>query len=133
MTAKTLKERIAEVFGINTEAFMARKRMREFLIPRQVYAYLLEKYTIADRATIGHHINPDSPFDRNTIRNSVKTVKGLIYSDRHFAELIWEIEDDIDYLTLPFDRLPAERAVNVSKDPHYKLSDEERVYIAIHG
>ncbi len=133
MTAKTLKERIAEAFGINVEAFMARKRMREFLIPRQVYAYLLEKYTIADRTTIGQHINPDSPFDRNTIRNSVKIVKGLIYSDRHFAELIWEIEDDIDYLTLPFDRLPAERAVNVSKDPHYKLSDEERVYIAIHG
>ena len=122
----TLKEKIAKVFDMNIDAMNVRKRLRDFVIPRQVYAYLLEKYTTADRKAIGAHLNPTNPFDRNTIRNSVEVIKGLIYSDRHFAEVIWEIEDEIDNLDLPFDRLPKETVTRITKDPFYKLSEEER-------
>ena len=127
----TLKEKVAKVFDMNIDAINVRKRMRDFVIPRQVYAYLLEKYTTADRNTIGAHINPDDPFDRNTIRHSVEAIKGLIYSDRHFAEVIWEIEDEIDNIELPFDRLPKETVKGITKDPFYKYSPEERYIIQL--
>ena len=127
----TLKEKIALVFDTTLDAMQYRKRVRDYVIPRQVYAYLLEKYTVGTRKEIGEHINPADPFDRNTIRHSVKAIKGLIYSDRHFAEVVWEIEDEIDNLTLPFDRLPKETVTRITKDPFYKFSEEERYIIQL--
>ena len=117
----TLEAYVSELFGIDSGSLFTNTRRREVVNARQVCMYI--------RREAGHTFEAIGRFfgkDHATAVHSCYVTKDLAAYDKNYRELLGRVldawYDGSVYLPLEADFCPSA-----------ELSDEERVYIAIHG
>lgn len=127
----TLAEKVAKSFGINVDDMTSRRRFEKIRLPRQVYCYLLSKYTKMTTSAIAAHIGNGNPYNHSTVIHSRRRVEDLIWGDKNIAAIVAEIEKDIYDYEMPVSTVPIIPAFEGISEAVETLSDEDRYIIQL--
>ena len=92
MKIETIKNIVADYFGMNIQEIVKKTNKREIVQARQISMYFCKKYTKEHDKTIGlHHGNKD----RTSVYYSVKTIKNLISCNKEIRKYCSEISSKL--------------------------------------
>jgi hypothetical protein len=122
MNKDLLLEIISEVSGIPKILILKKNRTRKYLVPRQIYTYLLRKVLKMTLKEIGDILNSD----HTTVIHSVKKVEILLeIEDEILCNIYYDVEqrmrmlikEPLRYvLTFPADRLLINEIEDIQKN-----------------
>ena len=87
-----IKTLIIRYFNVEKTDFESKRRYRELVQARQVAMYFCVKYTKDSLSKIGYKIGYKN---HATVIHACKTVQNYIDTDRHFRQIIYELENRI--------------------------------------
>lgn len=89
LTVESIKEMVADHFGVSIEKLGSKSRKQEIATARHVSIYLSKQYTKNSLKNIGSHFGGR---DHSTILHSCKTVKDRIDTDTAFKDAVFDLE-----------------------------------------
>jgi hypothetical protein len=101
-----LKKLVCDVFKADKDAIFSNGRRREQATIRQVYMYLMQKYTAYSSKTIGEMARGtrNKPFHHATVMHANKMVNDLYDTDKIFREKIDMLKEIMNEKLINFDK-----------------------------
>ncbi len=93
LTPESIRDRVAQAWGVRPEGLQSRKRTRELTVPRQVAMYLIKELLDASLVGIGRTFGGR---DHSTVIHSIRKVEEELQTDPAFAERVRVLREEME-------------------------------------
>lgn len=96
MKPEQIKEIVASHLGIEMKDLMGKRRLKEYVLARNISMWLFTKYTPLTYPSIGRHFKKD----RTMVYHSIDRIKYELERETKTSRMIKEIEDEVNEKTI---------------------------------